>query len=131
MNDEEQIKSLIHKYAEIIHTQNAADWENLWSGEPENTLIAVSAVFRGFPSISSDFLTGIIRSSYSSIVLSIDSDIDVHFVNPDTAVAVFQYHTECVRRDTGEAFGIEGPETHVWKRCQGQWKLYHDHYSKK
>lgn len=47
------------------------------------------------------------------------------------AVAVFQYHTECTRRNTGEAYGIEGPETQIWKRMEGQWKLCHDHYSMK
>lgn len=48
-------------------------WENLWSGEPDNILIAVSAIFRGFPAISKDFLLGVIRESYSSITLAIDN----------------------------------------------------------
>lgn len=73
MHDEQEIKSLIGKYAEIIHTQNVTDWENLWPGEPDNTLIAVSAIFRGFPAISKDFLLGVIRESYSSITLAIDN----------------------------------------------------------
>ena len=28
MHDEQEIKSLIGRYAEIIHTQNVTDWEN-------------------------------------------------------------------------------------------------------
>jgi ketosteroid isomerase-like protein len=129
MNDEEQIKGQIRKYADIIHTQDTAAWEDLWSEEPDNTLIAVSAVFRGFPAISRDFLEGAIKAAYSSIALSIDGEIEVHFLTQDIAVAVFSYHTECRKRGTGEPFGVKGPETQIWMRSGGVWKLVHDHYS--
>lgn len=47
----------------------------------------------------------------------------------DTAIVLFSYYTDCIRRETGELYGIEGLETQVYKKQDGDWKLAHVHYS--
>ena len=47
----------------------------------------------------------------------------------DTAIVLFSYYTDCIRRENGEPYGIEGLETQVYKKQDGDWKLAHVHYS--
>ena len=53
----------------------------------------------------------------------------VNQINDDLAVVVFRYHTECILRENGEPFGIQGLETQVIVKEDGVWKLCHVHYS--
>ena len=47
----------------------------------------------------------------------------------DTAIVLFSYYTDCIRRENGEPYGSEGLETQVYKKQDGDWKLAHVHYS--
>ena len=40
-------------------------------------------------------------------------NIDIHLQENDTAVVIFQYHTEYIRREDGSEYGIAGMETQV------------------
>ena len=52
-------------------------------------------------------------------------------IDENKAIVVFRYHTECIRRDTHEPYGIQGLETQIVIKENNQWKLMHIHYSKK
>ena len=57
-------------------------------------------------------MIGGIQGAYERIEL-IAEDIQVRFVAEELAIVIFQYRTECVRRETGESYGIRGLETQV------------------
>lgn len=46
------------------------------------------------------------------------------------AIVVFEYQTQCIKRDTHEPYGIQGLETQVIVKENQQWKQQHVHYSK-
>ena len=75
-----------------------------------------------------DFLIGKIQAAYRQITL-ISQRVDVRIVSEEQAVVVFSYSTDCIRRDSGEPFGIAGLETQVYCKEKGRWKLTHVHYS--
>lgn len=127
--DFEQIRAGIAAYCHAVHTQEAEDFLPLLAGGNENVLISPGGCYVGSEAIHRDFLIGVIRRLYTKIDLIADS-IDLRPVNEDTIVAVFAYHTECIRRDDGSDFGIAGLETQVWVRQQAGWRLTHVHYSK-
>ena len=75
------------------------------------------------------FLIGGIQAAYYQIRL-ITETMEVHEVSDALATVVFRYHTECIRRENGAPYGIQGPETQVYIKQDGDWKLLHVHYSK-
>lgn len=129
MNNKEKIQNLVKAYQKAIHSQNKEDFISLWTCQDNNTLISLTKQFNGVESIYQDFLIGGIQKNYLKIDL-IAENIDIHFINKNIAVVVFQYHTECIKRDTGEDYGIAGLETQVLQKIDDQWKLVHIHYSK-
>lgn len=129
MNNKEKILNLVKAYQKVIHSQNKEDFISLWTCQDNNTLISLTNQFNGIESIYQDFLIGGIQKAYLKIDL-IAENIDIHFMNENIAVVVFQYHTECIKRDTGEDYGIAGLETQVLQKIDDQWKLVHIHYSK-
>lgn len=129
MANAQQIEKVLKAYIRAIETQDETDFRSIWSSNPDCTLISITNQYRGLESIYRDFLIGGIQATYSAIKLIADS-VDIHEINPALAVVVFHYHTECLRRDTGEPYGIQGLETQVLVKEDGQWKLLHVHYSK-
>lgn len=129
MDNTKQIQALVALYQQAIHTQNEKEFKNLWSKEKQNILISITHQFIGIESIYKDFLIGCIQKNYTHIDL-IAENIDVSFINEEIAIVVFQYHTECIKRDTNEEYGIQGLETQVVVKENGEWKLTHIHYSK-
>lgn len=127
----QEIRERVAEYCRVIHTQNKEDFFALWSGDENDTLISVARVFTGTETIYENFLLGGIQHAYETIDLIADSEPEVHLVCDDTAVVVFQYHTECIRHETKEPFGIEGVETQLFVKRDGQWRLHHVHYSKR
>lgn len=125
-----EILTLVKDYIKAIHTQDVSDFRSLWSGSSTDTMISVAKVFQGLDAIVDDFLIGAIQKLYSNIDLIADEKPEIHMLSDDTAVVIFQYHTECTLRDSGEAFGISGMETQVVRCIAGSWKLCHIHYSK-
>lgn len=127
----QEIRDRVAEYCRAIHTQNREDFFALWSGRETDTLISIATVFTGTETIYENFLLGGIQKAYERIDLIADGEPEVHLVSDDTAVVVFQYHTECIRRDTKEPHGIEGVETQLFVKLDGQWRLHHVHYSKR
>ena len=127
---ENEVKAVVEAYIHMIHTQDKEEFLNVWSLKDTNTLISIGREFRGPDTIYNDFVIGGIQKAYSVIDL-INDGLDIRFLSDDTAVAVFRYHTECIRRESGEPFSISGLETQIIRRNeQGNWKLEHVHYSK-
>ena len=124
-----EIIKIVEKYQEVIHSQNKEDFDELWSTHHECSLISITHEYRGVESIYQDFLINVIQKAYTSIEL-INDGIEINMIRDDLAIVIFQYHTECIKRDTGEAYGIQGLETQIVIKEDGLWKLLHVHYSK-
>lgn len=123
----DEIAYVVERYCEAVHTQDEAAFKSLWTCEPTNVEISGNRLFRGMDEIYDTFLVELIGGSYESIYL-VNEGLDAHQLTDDVAVAVFRYHTECIRRGTGEPHGIRGLETQVLKRVDGQWKIAHIQY---
>lgn len=129
MDNTKQILELVASYQQAIHTQKEREFKDLWSKEHQNILISITNQFIGIEDIYKNFLIAKIQKNYTHIDL-ITENIDVSFINEEIAIVVFQYHTECIRRNTNEEYGIQGLETQVVVKEKGLWKLMHIHYSK-
>ncbi|MCD7809441.1 MAG: hypothetical protein LUH02_08865 [Erysipelotrichaceae bacterium] len=130
MNDFEQLNQLVETYKDTISSQNEQQFRNLWSQKQSCSLISITKQYNGIDSIYNDFLNGIIQSNYQSIILIEDNPHEIRFIDYNTAIIIFKYHTECIKRDTLEEYGIEGLETQIAIKENNQWKLVHIHYSK-
>ena len=128
MNDIEAIEKVVAGYAEAIHSMDPEELRPLWAEGAPCTLVSIGTVYHGTDSICEDFLVGGIARAYASIDL-IAEGVEVNLVDGDHATVIFRYHTECVRRVTGEPYGIQGVETQVLVREGGSWRLQHVHYS--
>ncbi len=124
------ITELVDKYCKAINTQEKDDVYSIFSLKGKCTLISVSTIFDGLDSIYQNFLIDLIRKFYSKINLIKDEELKINFVNENTAIVIFKYHTECILRENGEKFGIKGVETQVMIKEDGNWKITHIHYSK-
>lgn len=124
-----EINELVKKYTEAIHLQDKEKFYELWSVKEECTLISIATVFNGVSRIYQDFLINRIQKAYQEIYL-ISDHIQINQVNEKMAIVTFSYHTKCLLKETLEPFGIEGIETQVMIKEEGQWKLVHIHYSK-
>lgn len=126
----ESIKKLVSCYQEAIHSQDKEQFYKLWSQKNQCSLISVTNLYVGLDTIFNEFLIGGIQKSYSYIEL-VAENIEVNRVRDDLAIVVFQYHTKCIKRDSKEHYGIQGLETQIMIKEEGEWKLLHVHYSKK
>lgn len=125
----ELVKELVLRYVGAIQTQDKSEFCGLWAENPDCALVALTSQYLGVEAIYQDFLLGRIQASYKTIRL-VPESIDVHLLREDLATVIFQYHTECVRREDGADYGIRGLETQVAVKAGGEWKLQHIHYSK-
>ena len=124
---ESAIRRKVLAYCEAVEKQDQNAFRELF--DRDATLISISTLYNGIDAIADDFL-GAIQRAYQTIRL-IPEDIDIHLQENDTAVVIFQYHTECIRREDGSEYGIAGMETQAYIRKDEDWKLIHVHYSKK
>lgn len=122
-----EIEQLIQNYADAVHTQDEKAFKSLWTQEDTNIEISGTKLFKGIESIYQDFLIGLIRKKYSSIIL-VNDGLQAYLLTEDAAVVVFEYHTECIVRESGEPYGIAGLETQVLKRTREGWKIAHIQY---
>lgn len=129
MDQAAQVKELVLHYAKAVQTQDKAEFCGLWADNPDCTLVALASQYQGVDAIYRDFLLGRIQASYQTIKL-VPESIDIRMLRGGLAITVFQYHTECVRREDGADYGIRGLETQVAVQMGGRWKLQHIHYSK-
>ena len=121
------IRKKVLAYCEAVEKQDQNAFRELF--DRDATLISINTLFDGIDAIANNFL-GAIQKAYQTIRL-IPEDIDIRFRENDMAVVIFQYHTECIRREDGSEFGIAGMETQIYVRKDEDWKLIHVHYSKK
>lgn len=128
-NNKKQIEQLVKAYQNAIHTQEKKEFMDLWTRDSHNVLISITNKYEGIESIYYDFLIDRIQKAYVKIDL-IAEDIDIKMINDELAVVIFKYHTECIKRETGEEYGIAGLETQIVQKKDNQWKLVHIHYSK-
>lgn len=129
MNNTEQINALVSCYQKAIHSQDKEEFYNLWARHNQCSLISITKKFIGIDAIYNDFLIGCIQKAYDTIDLITDN-IDIHIISSDLAIVIFEYHTECIRRETKESYGIKGLETQLVIKENNEWKLVHVHYSK-
>ena len=120
------IRKKVLAYCEAVERQDQNAFRELF--DRDATLISISTLYDGIDAIANDFL-GAIQRAYQTIRL-IPEDIDIRLRGNDMAVVIFQYHTECIRREDGSEYGIAGMETQVFIRKDDDWKLVHVHYSK-
>jgi len=130
MNDTLKINQLVQDYKMAIHTQDESFFKSLWTASPTDTMISITHQYVGLDSIYADFLINRIQKAYQEITLIEDSQPVIHFLDESTAIVIFEYHTECIKRDTLAPYGIQGLETQVVKKINQEWKLAHVHYSK-
>lgn len=121
------IRKKVFAYCEAVKKQDQNAFRELFDWDA--TLISISTLYDGIDAIANDFL-GAIQRAYQTIRL-IPEDIDIRLRGDDMAIVIFQYHTECIRREDGSEYGIAGMETQVFIRKDDDWKLVHVHYSKK
>ena len=127
MSEKERIMETLNRYIAAVHTQDEEEFKKIWLDIPEATLISITTVFSGIDNINSNFLS-LIRNAYTKIDLIAES-VDINLIDETTAIVIFKYHTECIKRDDGEPFGIKGLETQLMKKTDEGWKLVHVHYS--
>ena len=128
--DKEAIKELVNKYCKAVNTQEKNDVYSIFSKLQKCNLISVGTIFEGVDSIYQNFLIDLIRKFYTKIELIKDEELKINFINENTAIVIFKYHTDCLLRENGEKFGIKGVETQVVVKEEGEWKITHIHYSK-
>ena len=121
------IKKKVLDYCEAVEKQDQNAFRELF--DKDATLISISTLYDGIDAIATDFLGGI-QKAYQTIRL-IPENIDIRLQDNGTAIVVFQYHTECIRREDGSEYGIAGMETQIFISKDDSWKLKHIHYSKK
>lgn len=119
----------VHRYKRAVETQDKDTFFSLWATGCETSLISLGTCYRSTDRIYQDFLLGGIQKTYSSIELDILS-IEGRLLSEDCAVAIFSYRTRCIRRETGEPYGIAGLETQVFVKEGETWKLAHVQYAK-
>ena len=127
MNEEKRLLEKLQQYIHLVHTQEESDGVGLWADECEVSLISGAKQFVGKKAIQNDFL-GLIRKVYETIDL-ISESADVRLLNEKCALIIFAYHTVCIRRESGEPYGIAGLETQVYVLENGDWRLAHVQYS--
>ena len=93
-----EIKDLVNRYIAAIHSQDEQEFRSLWIGSDTDTMISVATAYCGVDSIVSDFLIGAIQKAYTEINLIADKEPEIHPLTEDTAIVIFSYHTECIRR---------------------------------
>lgn len=127
MTDQEKILIKLKQYKQLVHTQDAADSEGLWAMSCGCSLISGAKLFKGTEEIINGFL-GLIHDHYSRIDLITDS-VELRLLNDQSALVIFSYHTDCIRRETGEPYGILGLETQIYVKEEDDWRLAHVQYS--
>ena len=116
---------VVRRYCEAIRANDAEAFRAVWTGEDTDTVISQSTLYEG-PARVREFL-GLLHQMYDSIEL-VNDGLDAHLLTDDVAIVIFRYHTECVRAETGEPYGIAGLETQVLKRTSDGWRIAHIQY---
>ena len=128
--DIEEINNVINQYWLAIGSQIEKDFKNIFSKNKKCYLISVGRVFEGVDSIYKEFVIDLIQKFYTKIELIKDEEPKINFIDNENAVIIFKYHTDCILRENGEKFGINGVETQVLIKEDGNWRIVHIHYSK-
>ena len=128
MSAELECRQLVENYAKAVQTQNWRDFDIVFSKQKECRLISGRNEYVGRDAIFQEFLVERIGKKFSRITLVVD-DVEFNHVMHNVMIIVFRYHTECILRENGEPFGIQGVETQFAALEDGAWHLVHVHYS--
>ena len=120
-----QAEAVVARYCKAIHAGDEAAFLALWTGDETDAMLSQSQRYQG-PEGLAAFLAKL-HELYVTITL-VNDGMDAHLLTDDVAIVVFRYHTECVRAETGEPYGIAGLETQVLKLVDGAWKIAHIQY---
>ena len=127
--NKQPILDLVAKYQKLVNTQSRELFDEVFANHELCNMISITNHFPNREAVYNDFLIGRIQARFSRIELIAD-EIIVNEISDDLAIVVFKYHTDCDLRENGQPHSIEGLETQVIVKQEGEWKILHVHYSK-
>ena len=119
------VEETINEYVEQIHDQEEK-FKELFVEDA--VLISGINIFSGVEEIYGEFVKNLLHKKFLEIKL-VKENLEIRYLTKKIVVAVFQYHTECILRENGESYGIEGVETQVLQQCEEGWKIVHIQYA--
>lgn len=120
------VEETVESYTEQIHDQDEDRFKDLFTRDA--VLISGTKLFSGVEEIYREFVRNLLHAKFTEISL-VKENLTVRYVTEEVAVAVFQYHTECILRKNGNSYGIAGIETQVLKKQGESWKIVHIQYA--
>jgi ketosteroid isomerase-like protein len=124
--NEEQIESILQKYATSIDNADVALASEIWSHDPGVTFIFPLGTAHGFQQIADVVYIGAMRNMFSKRELILHQPI-IH-VYADAAWSEMTWTFHATKND-GSEITTEGRETQVYHKEQGVWRIVHVHYS--
>lgn len=127
--DHQQIIDMVHRYAETIkYADERPDLiKNLWELSEDISNINPRGHQKGFKELMEGFYPplNILLSKRELNILGTPSI----YLFDNTAIVEFYWQLDATLRDSGEPFELQGRETQVMRKVNGEWKLVHLHYS--
>jgi ketosteroid isomerase-like protein len=124
--DEEQIRSVLQRYAISIDNADVSLASEIWSQDPGVTFIFPLGTEHGFKQIADHVYVGIMGNMFSRRELLLHDPI-VH-VYDDAAWSEMTWTFHATTKD-GIAITTEGRETQVYHKEHGAWRIVLVHYS--
>jgi ketosteroid isomerase-like protein len=125
--DEDEIRSLIGKYAKAVDTADTTLVSHIWSNSTEVSFVHPLGHEHGLEQIKQNVFKHLMGDTFSERKLSIH-DISLH-VYGDAAWAEFYWDFAAKFRKDGSPIATHGRETQVYRKEQDGWRLVHVHYS--
>lgn len=125
-SDEEQIESILQKYATSVDNADVALASEIWSHDSSVTFIFPLGTAHGFEQIKDMVYIGVMRNMFSKRELILH--LPVIHVYADAAWSEMTWTFHATKND-GLAITTEGRETQVYHKEQGVWRIVHVHYS--
>ena len=125
-SDEEQIRTVLQKYATSIDNADVSLASEIWSQEPSVTFMHPLGTEHGFKQIADHFYIGIMGNLFSKRELILH-DPNVHIYD-DAAWSEMTWTFHATLKD-GSAITTEGRETQVYHKEHGIWRIVLVHYS--
>ncbi|HEY6946480.1 MAG TPA: aminopeptidase P N-terminal domain-containing protein [Candidatus Acidoferrum sp.] len=126
-SSDEEIKSLIAKYAKSVNAADADLASQVWWDSPDASFIHPLGHEHGFEQIKQNVYKKLMGETFSERKLSIH-DVAVQMLG-DAAVAEFYWDFNAKMRKDGSPVTTHGRETQVYRKMQDGWRLVHVHYS--
>ena len=124
---EEEIKSLITKYAQSVDDADTNLASQVWCNSPEASFIHPLGHEHGFEQIKENVYNKLMGGMFSERKLTAH-DVSVQVLG-DAAVAEFYWDFVAKFRKDGSPISTHGRETQVYRKTSDGWRLVHVHYS--